>query len=355
MLGIEANCIAKQRHSKAVKCTAKQNSIKRKGFIMAKRGQSKKPGQKKPSPAQAPQPDKIGPVKVEAVEVKPIESAMIKAETDSQIAQARRYPRDIQGFQSKCRTLATHDEAIAASCFYVIPRAGKMIEGPSVRLAEIALSCYGNCIALGDVSHDDGRFVFAVGMCRDLENNVAIRQTVRRRITNKDGRRFDDDMISVTANAAVSIALRNAILRIIPRAYVNPIMDECKKVAGGKAETMTKLRQNVFEYIGKTFGVNEERILAAIKKRSRQELDKDDLTVLRGMITAIQDGDATVETVFPKLTKEPTDKEKLEATPTKSPDEAPDEAPVEKTEQEQKDFNAKRESQKSNLFSSNKG
>lgn len=53
----------------------------------------------------------------------------------------------------------------------------------------------------------------AQGVFHDLERNVAITYEVRRRIVDKNGRRYKPDMIGVTANAACSIALRNAILR----------------------------------------------------------------------------------------------------------------------------------------------
>ena len=40
--------------------------------------------------------------------------------------------------------MATIDAEVAGSCFYKLSRGGKTIEGPSVRLAEIVASAWGN-------------------------------------------------------------------------------------------------------------------------------------------------------------------------------------------------------------------
>src|SRR6185369_14649302 len=67
-----------------------------------------------------------------------------REEIDIQIATAKRYPRSITAFKRQCLEMATLDEETAGSMYYVLPRAGKKIEGPSVRLAEIAGSAWGN-------------------------------------------------------------------------------------------------------------------------------------------------------------------------------------------------------------------
>ena len=110
------------------------------------------------------QEKKIGQVDtVEVVEARPQGlSVMAKAEVESLVDVANRHPRNIMDFRDKCQSLATFDEEIAASCFYALPRAGTVIEGPSIRLAEIALSCYGNCVAEADVLNEDGKFIYAM-------------------------------------------------------------------------------------------------------------------------------------------------------------------------------------------------
>src|SRR5262245_56131534 len=61
-----------------------------------------------------------------------------------QVATAKKYPRDVQRSLEKARQLATLNDEVAEECHYSIPRGGKQIEGPSVRLAEVVASCWGN-------------------------------------------------------------------------------------------------------------------------------------------------------------------------------------------------------------------
>lgn len=250
----------------------------------------------------------------EANEVVVAHRAMVLAEIESQIATAKMYPRDIKVFKSKLMSMANLDQETAEGCYYALPRGGKAIDGPSVRLAEIALSCYGNCVAEADVLNEDDKFIYAQGQCRDLENNVSVRVKVRRRITYKNGDRFNDDMIAVTANAACAIALRNAIFKIVPGAYLKPVFDKCKKTAVGEVKSLANKRTEVIKRLMR-FGVTEERILKVISRKSVDEVTFDDVAILIGLGTAIKDGDTTVEEAFPvtfKEAKEKSDK-KIEA------------------------------------------
>lgn len=226
------------------------------------------------------------------------------AEIESQIATAKRYPRDIKVFKEKLMAMANLDQETAESCYYALPRGGKAIDGPSIRLAEIALACYGNCAAKAEVVEDDGRFIHTVGMCRDLENNVSVQVKIQRRITYgpnhkyKANQRYDDDMIAVTANAGCSIALRNAIFKIVPGAYLKPVFRRCKETAVGKMQSLANRRAEVIAKLTQ-FGVTGERVLAVIGRKSIEEVTFDDVAVLIGLGTAIKDGDTTVEEAFP--------------------------------------------------------
>jgi len=232
----------------------------------------------------------------EIVQVAP--NAVVVAEIEAQIATAKKYPRNIKVFKDKLMSMATLDQSTAEGCFYALPRGGKTITGPSVRFAEIALSCYGNCVAEADVVDEDRKYVYAIGQCRDLENNVAIRMKVRRRITNRQGIRYNDDMIATAANAACAIALRNAIFKIVPGAYIKEAFDQVKETAVGKAKSLLDRRTEVLKRLAK-IGVNEERVLNAIGRKSVDEITVEDLASLIGLGTAVHDGDTTLDNAFP--------------------------------------------------------
>lgn len=224
---------------------------------------------------------------------------MMVAEIESQIATAKKYPRNITKFKDKVMSMANLDQSTAEGCFYALPRGGKSISGPSIRFAEIALSCYGNAVAKAEVTGEDDKYVYATGMCRDLENNVGISMTVKRRITDKNGRRFNDDMIVVTSNAACAIALRNAIFKIVPAAYTQEAFEKVKLTAVGSAESFANRRATVLERLQK-MGVDESRVLNVLRRASVDELTLNDVTVLIGLGTAVHDGDTTLDEAFPE-------------------------------------------------------
>jgi hypothetical protein len=181
---------------------------------------------------------------------------------------------------------------------YALPRAGKTLAGPSVRLAEIAASAYGNLHIGARVIDIGDREVTAQGVAWDLETNLRVSVEVNRRITNKDGKRFNDDMISVTCAAASSIALRNAIFRVVPRAYINQIYDKCRLVAVGKAETLTKRRDEILSRLAK-MGADRDRVLGALNLRGIEDIGLEHLEQLIGLGTAVKTGERTIDEVFP--------------------------------------------------------
>jgi len=244
----------------------------------------------------------------ESAEVLPALSTdrTVRGEIDVQIATARRYPRSIKMFRQTAMEMATLDEETAEACFYALPRDGKTVEGPSARLAEILASAWGHMRVEGKPVSEDDRFVVARGVAWDVQVNVAIAFESRRRITNKRGQRYSDDMIAVTANAATSIALRNAILKVVPSAYWRPIYLECRKVAVGDASTLVDRRAKMLEYFQK-MGVSADRVFALLNVPGVEDIGLDQLAQLKGLATAIKEGDTTVDEAFPQSpSKNPT-------------------------------------------------
>lgn len=223
--------------------------------------------------------------------------SQVRGEVDMQVTTARKYPRSVKRFKEHALSLATLDEDTAASCFYSLARGGKPIEGPSARLAEIVAASWGNIRSQASVVDVDAKFVTAKGTCWDLENNTAVSVEVQRRITGKDGRRFSDDMIVVTSNAACSIALRNAVFKVVPMAMVKPIYDAARQVAIGDVKTLSSRRQKAFDHFGK-MGVKAEKILAKLERESIEDVTLDDLAILIGLTTAIKDGDTSIDEAF---------------------------------------------------------
>lgn len=239
---------------------------------------------------------------------------LARGEIDIQIATARRFPRSIEVFQKKALSMATIDEETAASCFYVLPKrkgSEKAIEGPSARLAEIVSSAWGHMAIAGRIIEEGDRFIVAQGAAWDLENNVRRAVEVRRRITTRDGGRFSDDMIAVTCNAAIAIATRNAVFQIVPQAYTRQIYHECRAVAVGTAQTLGVKRVKMLEYFQK-LGVDQPRVFALLEVRGVDDVTLEHIAILRGLATALKEGDTSIDEAFPPAgaahsTKDPID------------------------------------------------
>lgn len=241
--------------------------------------------------------------------------AIQRAEIDSQIATAKQYPRDLEKFKNDCIATISMSHDIAASCNYYLKRADKVIEGPSIRLAEIIMSNYGNLRVESKILGHDGKFITALAICHDLESNNAFRMEVRRRITGRNGKTFGDDMIQVTGAAASAIAVRNTLFKVIPGAFIALLSDEAKKLAIPPQE---KFQETVEKWL-KWFedkGISSDRVLVKLGVKDVTELRNEHLTVLFGIHTAIKDGQTTVEQEFPNTLVEPEGLESDEPHPT---------------------------------------
>lgn len=238
-------------------------------------------------------------------------AVLARSETESQLDAAHKYPRSVKRFVNEAITLATLSREIAEACIYALPRGGKVINGPSVRLAEICASAYGNLHVAARVLDAEEREIVSQGVAWDLEKNLRVSVEARRRITNKSGKRYDDDMITVTGNAAASIALRNAIFRVVPRAYVDMIYARVKSVAVGDAKTLAARRTELLERLMK-IGVPRERILARVEKAAIEDVGLDEVETLIGLGTSIKNGDMTIDAAFPPLPGPASTTKKLE-------------------------------------------
>ena len=219
-------------------------------------------------------------------------AAINRSEIDVQIATAKKFPRSITKFKQQALEMATLDEDTAEAMGYALPRKDKAIEGPTVRFAEIVASAWGN-LRVGSRIIDIGdTYVTAQGFAFDLERNLARQTEVKRRITDKYGHRYNEDMIGVTCNAGCAIAERNAILRTIPGAYTQPIYKAAMKVAEHASLTMEQRRKRAFDWYA-TIKATEKDVLALLGRPSVEEVAIEDLTLLQGLKTAITDGEAT--------------------------------------------------------------
>lgn len=224
-------------------------------------------------------------------------SAIDRAEIDIQIATAKRYPRDIHRALSVIKDIATLDTSTAEDCFYALRRQGTLIEGVSVRLAEIIANAWGNLRVQTQIIGNDGKTITARGICHDLEANVAVAVEVKRRITDKNGRTYSEDMQVTTGNAASAIAYRNAVLKVVPKAVTSRVITEIKDVAMGKSIDLETRRRRMLEYYQK-IGVSQAKILSYCRVAKVEQIDSSMIFELSGLKNAIKEGTTTVQQAF---------------------------------------------------------
>jgi len=201
--------------------------------------------------------------------------------------------------------------------------AGKWVdiikEGPSIRFVEVALRCFGNvhpesCI----VFEDEGQRIVRITVT-DLENNltysteILIKKVVERknpregqevissRLNSAGAKTYlveaSEDEIQNKTNLLISKALRNSGLRLIPGDIVDECMEKVKEVerAADKDDPDAAKRKVIDAFA--TIGI-EPADLQMYLEHGLERMQPAELSELRGIWTAINDGETTWDAVM---------------------------------------------------------
>ena len=285
------------------------------------------------------------------LEATPVEGAalevMERAQIDTQIATAHKFPRSLAVFMKRAKDMVSIDKETAASCLYSRP-VGKVngqmkyAQGESIRLAEIVAATYGNIRVGAIITEMTPHYVKAVGMAHDLESNFGFKAEVVESTLTKKGFPYSERQRLVTAKAAQSKAIRDAIFRIVPKSLCKPISNVAKDVALGAGETLEQRRDRVMEWVERS-DIDPDRVFADLNVGGLEELTQDHLLTLTGVRTAIIDGDITIDEAFPPIV---TDEEKqVGIQGLKQRIKKNDKTPPLPTEEPDADFQAKQKEQ----------
>ena len=248
--------------------------------------------------AQVAQGDAQSVIQMDAIE---------KANVDVQVSTAKQFPRNVTRAIQNSIVMATIDPETAQMMRYALPRGGKPITGPSVHLAKLIVSNWGNIRAEAKVVQITDSQVVSRGTCWDLENNVATAIEVRRNIRGKGGQRFSDDMITVVGNAANSIAFRNAVFSVIPKAVTDKVYRAAQECITGDLSDEAKLlqkRTNCLKFFNDEYGITEEEVIKLCGKQTVNQIKADEIALMLGIYQSLKDGDTTVEEVMEPIRKE---------------------------------------------------
>ncbi len=228
--------------------------------------------------------------------------ALMQVRTQYATAVAVQKPRKLAEVERRFMDEA----ALAGEEFYYGWRAGKdTIEGPSVKLAMSVARCWGNCaIDAMPVQELPDSWIFTAAFI-DLETGFTLtrqfRQSKKWTVFGKlDDERKDD----VRFQIGQSKAARNCILNALPSFLVSKGMAKAREGVRVKIEAFVKEKgiaaavDMVLRALAKQ-GAKEPIVLAKLGIADRKAIDVEALVILRGDLSALENGQERVETLYP--------------------------------------------------------
>jgi hypothetical protein len=251
-------------------------------------------------------------------EVIAIEESRATAETQAGFIVAKRYPRDSHLAMNRILDMCKR-RGLAEQAEYAFPKGGKMVTGPSIRLAEAISQQWGNIQhGIRELEETEGATTM-MAYCYDLETNVRAERifTVKHHIKTKKGMKYLDDprdIYELSFNMGAR-RLRACILNVIPGDVVELAVEACQAtLAAGESDNTA---ENIAKMV-KAFadvGVTPEMIEARIGKNIKALLPVEMVT-LRQIFRSISDGMSKPDHWFSEGIMEPQRKteEKTEET-----------------------------------------
>jgi hypothetical protein len=138
------------------------------------------------------------------------------------------------------------------------------------------------------------KIITAEGLFTDLQTNSTVKASVERRISDKHGRLYSEEMITTTGNAARSIARRNAIFAGVPKAVWEPAYEAAEEVIAGNVATLTVTREKAIKAFA-VYGLKPEEVFKLLDVKGEQDIGLSEVLSLRAMFSSIKNGEATVE------------------------------------------------------------
>lgn len=224
--------------------------------------------------------------------------AVAEAQAAMLVAQARK--RDELMAYDKIMS-ACQRASLAESAMYAYKRGGVLVEGPSIRLAEVLARSWGNITyGLRELSRNGGESEVEA-FAWDLETNTRVtRQFVVRHIRDKKGGGValteERDIYELAANMGQR-RVRACLLELIPADIVEAAVTKCKKTIadGGGVPLEDRVRSMVVSF--GTLGVTKDMIEAWLQ-HSVSAIVPAQLVKLSQIYQSIKTGVATREEFF---------------------------------------------------------
>lgn len=189
---------------------------------------------------------------------------------------------------------------LAEQAHYAFPKGGKLVTGPSIRLAEVLAQSWGNIdFGIRELSQNNGVSVVEI-YAIDLETNSQSRRTLHipHVRDTKNGRQKLTDAREIYLEVANQCArrLRDCIFKILPGDVIEAASDQCKKtLESSDVPIADQIRKMVLAF--DELGVKVEHL----EKRLGHKLDATipaEIVTLKGVYKSLKDGMATREDFF---------------------------------------------------------
>ncbi len=220
-----------------------------------------------------------------------VEISRAVQEAQGALLMAKHFPRDEQAARARINE-ACKRKGLAEKSTYAFNRGGSMIDGPSIRLAEVLAQHWGNLdFGVRELSRGAASSTWEA-YAWDQQTNVRVRKTfevphVRHTKRGVVELRDPRDIYEMGANLAAR-RLRACILEVIPGYVVDEALVQCEKtLAGGEgpiADRVAKMVQ-AFGEISVTPAMIEARLGHKLEATAEAELVQ-----LRKIYTGIRDG-----------------------------------------------------------------
>ena len=231
---------------------------------------------------------------------------------------ARRSPRNLELVMAQVKQEIKMVPELAARCYYSIPftdknsDSKKMVEGPSIKLANIVARLFKNMVVSGRIVEEDATRIKVEGLCFDLENNVLRTApiSVSKTYVGKDKggvHFFPADQLNRQVQAGISKGVRNAVFNVVPVWLV----DQCYQYAKhlvlnpplpvGAAKPVKSVQQRIEDakvLFKKEYKVTDAELSKLILDHFEGQDDNSVLAGLIGLDTSIQEGTVTVSKAF---------------------------------------------------------
>ena len=224
-------------------------------------------------------------------------TAAVQQEIQASIAIALRFPRNEDSVYSRLIKTSKRP-AFAEIAQYQFPRGNTTVRGPSVNMAREAGRCWGNCRWGLEVVRDEEDTRLIRGWAWDLQTNTKIssEDSFRKLIQRKSGGQTkwikpDERDLRELTNRMGAILVRNCLLQVIPRDFVDDALAECHRTlqdeAAGDPESAKKRVLGAFASINVSVESLEQFLGHKIAECSPKEIAD-----LRTIYASIRDGNS---------------------------------------------------------------